>query len=212
MALIAKKISVSGRVQRVGYRRYVLEAALDLGVSGYVSNEPDGSVSVFVQGEEGEVGKFVKNIGEPSPPASVIKIAESEARTSPRVKHFKIRYGRMVEELDEGFGSMEVQFRDYRQEFRGFHDEFRDYRQEFGDYKTEFRGFAARTDENFNALGDKYGEISAKLTQILETLQRQGESFQKEFADTRRDLTRAVDNLSRLIDEYIAKLHEQPQK
>ncbi|MDG6940345.1 MAG: acylphosphatase, partial [Nitrososphaerota archaeon] len=153
MALIAKKISVSGRVQRVGYRRYVLEAALDLGVSGYVSNEPDGSVSVFVQGEEGEVGKFVKNIGEPSPPASVIKIAESEARTSPKVEHFKIRYGRMVEELDEGFGSMEVQFRDYRQEFRGFHDEFRDYRQEFrdyrqefGDYKTEFRGFAARTD------------------------------------------------------------------
>jgi acylphosphatase len=199
----AYKTKISGKVQRVGYRRFVLEAAQEIGVSGYVRNEPDGSVTVFVQGEEGLVEQFLVRIREPPPPITIKSFEVKDSKLSPKIKFFRIEFGSFGEELQEGFGSMEREFRDYRQEFRGFVGEFRDYRQEFRgfvgefrDYRQEFRGFAERTDKNFQALAEKYGEISEKLTLILETLRRESD-------ETRRELTRAVDSLTELIKHFI---------
>jgi len=206
----AFKARVSGRVQRSGYRRFVLEIAQEVGVSGYVRNELDGSVTVFVQGEEGLVEKFLERVRETPLPTAVKGFEVEAAEPNPEVRFFKIEFGSLAEELQEGFGSMEREFRDYREEFGGFVGEFRDYRQEFRDYREEFggfvgefrdyrqefRGFAERTDKNFQTLGEKYGEISEKLTQVLETLR-------KESYETRRELTRAVDALTELVKQFI---------
>jgi acylphosphatase len=43
--LKAFQVRVYGRVQRVGYRRFVLDSAQELGLSGHVKNERDGSVT-----------------------------------------------------------------------------------------------------------------------------------------------------------------------
>ena len=185
----AFKARVSGRVQRTGYRRFVLEITQEVGESGYVRNELDGSVTVFVQGEEGLVEKFLERAREPPLPTAVKGFEVEAAEPNPEVRFFKIEFGSLAEELQEGFGSMEREFRDYREEFGGFVGEFRDYRQ-------EFRGFAERTDKNFQTLGEKYGEISEKLTQVLETLR-------KESYETRRELTRAVDALTELVKQFI---------
>jgi acylphosphatase len=212
-----------GRVQRVGYRRYLLDIAQEQGLAGYVRNEKDGTVTIFVQGRAEKVANFEKMAGRPPPPAAVTQMRRVQLEPRPGLRHFGIRFGSTAEELQEGFGAMQTEFRDYRDEFRDYRtefrdyrDEFRDYRTEFKDYKKEFREFAARTDENFVSLGDKidrfaadtgknfvsleqkYGEISEKLSTILETLQ-------KESAETRREMTRAVDNLSQLVDQYIRR-------
>jgi acylphosphatase len=42
------KLIVTGRVQKVGYRRFVIEMAEALGYTGYVKNIPDGSVEVVI--------------------------------------------------------------------------------------------------------------------------------------------------------------------
>ena len=185
----AFKARVSGRVQRTGYRRFVLEITQEVGESGYVRNELDGSVTVFVQGEEGLVEKFLERVRETPLPTAVKGFEVEAAEPNSEVRFFKIEFGSLAEELQEGFGSMEREFRDYREEFGGFVGEFRDYRQ-------EFRGFAERTDKNFQTLGEKYGEISEKLTQVLETLR-------KESYETRRELTRAVDALTELVKQFI---------
>ncbi|QFU25259.1 acylphosphatase [Shewanella eurypsychrophilus] len=44
------KINVQGKVQGVCYRRFTLAKAKELGLTGYVSNCDDGSVSILVQG------------------------------------------------------------------------------------------------------------------------------------------------------------------
>ncbi|MEM0328381.1 MAG: hypothetical protein QXN53_07400 [Thermoproteota archaeon] len=36
------------------------------------------------------------------------------------LRNFRIRFGPLAEELQEGFGAMEKEFRDYRNEFRDF--------------------------------------------------------------------------------------------
>jgi acylphosphatase len=45
-------IRVQGKVQGVGYRAFVQQVAQALGVTGFVRNQPDGSVYLEAEGEE----------------------------------------------------------------------------------------------------------------------------------------------------------------
>ncbi|MDP0498816.1 MAG: acylphosphatase [Verrucomicrobiota bacterium JB022] len=53
-----------GRVQGVGFRFYTLQLAKGYAVSGYVRNEPDGTVAMEVEGEDGEVRRFLADLRE----------------------------------------------------------------------------------------------------------------------------------------------------
>jgi acylphosphatase/gas vesicle protein len=189
----AVRIRVTGRVQRVGLRRYVLDLAQDIGISGYVGNLPDGSVEIFAQGEELAISKFIEELKNAPHPVLIKNLIIKEDKLRPEVKEFSIKYGSIEEELQEGFGAMQSifieywkEFRDYRQEFRDYRQEFRDYRQEFRDYRQEFREFASRTDNNFKVLGDEL------------------RSFRQEFKDYRnefREFAKRTDNNFKLISE-----------
>jgi acylphosphatase len=50
---------VSGRVQGVSFRWYTEEQARRLGVTGWVRNEPDGSVLVHAEGDDEAVDALV---------------------------------------------------------------------------------------------------------------------------------------------------------
>ncbi len=50
--MAAYRYLVSGRVQGVGYRYFVLRAARAVGVCGFVRNLPDGRVEVVAEGRE----------------------------------------------------------------------------------------------------------------------------------------------------------------
>ncbi len=49
--MIAKRLLISGRVQGVGYRDWLVDKARELGVSGWVRNRMDGSLEALVAGE-----------------------------------------------------------------------------------------------------------------------------------------------------------------
>lgn len=102
----AYDVKVSGKVQRIGYRRFILENAQELGVSGYVRNVADGSVAIFVQGEESLVKQFLEEIKEPPRPVVVKGFEVKAAELNPKMKFFKVEFGSLAEELQEGFGSM----------------------------------------------------------------------------------------------------------
>jgi len=232
LMLKAFQVRVYGRVQRVGYRRFVLDSAQELGLSGHVKNERDGSVTVFAQGDEAILEKFIEMLKSPPPPAYVKSIDVKEAKPRPAIKYFTIRPSPLHEELQEGFGAMQSIFMDYWREFRDYRDEFRDYRNEFRsfvsefrehrnefrsfvdefrdyrnefkgfvnefrDYREEFREFARRTDENFKIIMEKYGEISEKLTTILETLTRESRETREMLNETMKLLKEALEKLSR---------------
>ncbi|MDK6500467.1 acylphosphatase [Lactobacillus gasseri] len=55
-------MKVTGLVQGVGFRWTTQMIAQDLGITGTVKNNPDGSVSIVAQGEELPLEHFIKKI------------------------------------------------------------------------------------------------------------------------------------------------------
>jgi len=198
-------VRVYGRVQRVGYRRFILDSAQELSLSGYVKNEKDGSVTIFVQGDETIIEKFIEIMKSPPPPAYVKSIDIREAKPRAAIKYFTIKPSPLHEELQEGFGAMQTifidywrEFRDYRSEFISFIDEFRDYRQEFRDFRNEFRDFRNEFRDYRNEFRDYREEFRDYRNEFR--------SFVNEFRDYREEFRefakRTDENFKTIMEKY----------
>ena len=53
-------IRVSGRVQGVGFRYSAMTAARENNISGFVRNEPDGSVYIEAEGKRDDLDRFLQ--------------------------------------------------------------------------------------------------------------------------------------------------------
>ncbi|MBT5855904.1 acylphosphatase [bacterium] len=60
MTVIQKHIRITGRVQGVFFRVSTQEKAIEIGVAGWVRNNPDGSVESLIQGCESGVNALVE--------------------------------------------------------------------------------------------------------------------------------------------------------
>ena len=52
------RIKVSGKVQNVGFRFYTIKKAKEFDISGFVMNEPDGSVYIEAEGKPADLDTF----------------------------------------------------------------------------------------------------------------------------------------------------------
>ena len=71
MALVARHVSVTGRVQGVFFRAWMQEQANALGVTGWVRNCPDGRVDSHIEGEEAAVLQLIERLRRGPPAARV---------------------------------------------------------------------------------------------------------------------------------------------
>lgn len=53
--ITALEVTISGRVQRVGYRASLQQQAQQMGVSGWCRNTPEGAVEAWLQGPRTQV-------------------------------------------------------------------------------------------------------------------------------------------------------------
>ena len=77
----AVSLIVHGRVQGVFYRDWTARTARALGLSGWVGNRTDGTVSAFVQGSESAVAQMLEQMREGPPTARVERIDVIDAET-----------------------------------------------------------------------------------------------------------------------------------
>ncbi len=73
MALQAR-LTITGRVQGVGYRDWVIGRGRRLGLTGWVRNRTDGSVEALIVGEEAAVGQMIEACRHGPPAARVDEI------------------------------------------------------------------------------------------------------------------------------------------
>jgi acylphosphatase len=62
MSQTAKHIIFKGHVQGVGFRYTTRNIASQFSVTGYVRNQPDGSVEAVIQGQEDQIQKCLEKI------------------------------------------------------------------------------------------------------------------------------------------------------
>ena len=55
-------MKITGKVQGVGFRYYVLRQAQELGIRGWVSNKPNGDVEALAQGEKEGLDHFITKV------------------------------------------------------------------------------------------------------------------------------------------------------
>jgi acylphosphatase len=74
-----KRLTISGRVQGVGYREWMVRTARDLGVSGWVRNRLGGSVEALVAGDIAAVEELSRLCRRGPRMAQVVSIEEELA-------------------------------------------------------------------------------------------------------------------------------------
>ena len=88
--IVARRYLVSGRVQGVGFRYFVQDAAVREGVSGFVRNVPDGRVEVQVEGEIEAVTRVERALSQGPPGARVDDLAVEPVPPTGRASGFRI--------------------------------------------------------------------------------------------------------------------------
>lgn len=89
-----------GRVQGVGYRGYIEGKATAHGLSGYVQNLPDGTVTFVAEGEAEDLAAFLEDAwGRGEPVIGVSDITVSVTEPTGEFTRFEARFGDRQEEL-----------------------------------------------------------------------------------------------------------------
>jgi acylphosphatase len=86
----ARRYVISGRVQGVGFRYFVLHTAREMGVIGWVRNLADGGVEVHAQGTAPQLDALESRLRE-GPRLANVRSVDMRGAASERCTDFRIR-------------------------------------------------------------------------------------------------------------------------
>jgi acylphosphatase len=87
---IAKRYTVSGRVQGVGFRFFVERCANQLGIRGYVKNTWEGTVEVYAIGDKLSLEELKRHLVEGPRSARVAHVEEADENIDRRYTRFMV--------------------------------------------------------------------------------------------------------------------------
>lgn len=85
------EVKASGRVQGVSFRAWTQEQARDLGLRGWVRNEPGGEVTGCLAGDAARVDQMLERMRSGPPASEVRDLAVQEAPGAEVPEGFEIR-------------------------------------------------------------------------------------------------------------------------
>jgi acylphosphatase len=88
---VARRYLIAGRVQGVGFRWFVHDAAAREGVHGWVRNLADGSVEVVAEGDVASVDRLDAAVRRGPSAARVERVGVEELAPAGRTTGFEIR-------------------------------------------------------------------------------------------------------------------------
>ncbi len=89
---IRKAITVSGRVQGVGFRFFTQQTAINLRITGWVKNQSDGTVTMEVQGTSEQIGALISRLKQGNGYSKVTHVDIKDLEVEKGENKFGIRY------------------------------------------------------------------------------------------------------------------------
>jgi acylphosphatase len=88
---LARRFVISGRVQRIGFRAFAYDHAVNEGISGYARNLPDGRVEVMAEGDSEAMLRFERALRQGPITARVDEVEVDELPPAGRASYFTIK-------------------------------------------------------------------------------------------------------------------------
>ena len=88
---VARRFTISGRVQGVGFRFFTEAAAAREGLHGWVRNAPDGRVEIAAEGDAEALDRFERHVRHGPPGARVDSVEVDHTVPDGRDTGFSIR-------------------------------------------------------------------------------------------------------------------------
>ncbi len=169
---------VSGNVQKVGYRKRIIDIARAFGLKGMIENLDDGRVRIIAEGDEEKLQWFENAIEIKN---TIIQVSFVEKAYSPTGGEFA-KFGKLVDEgetdsrLDKGIEVMNAMLVAIKE------------------VNTTL------VDMNSN-LGGKMGDLSCKMDEVNENLGGKIDNLSGKMDEVNENLGGKIDNLSGKMDE-----------
>ncbi len=90
--MVQCEITISGRVQGVGFRYFVRKKAIEIGIAGWVKNSRSGGVEVIAEGETAKIEVFIDWLKIGPSLGRVDKVIVNRFERTNNYKGFEIRY------------------------------------------------------------------------------------------------------------------------
>jgi acylphosphatase len=90
--ILQYEITVTGRVQGVGYRYFAVQKANEMGITGWVKNSVDGGVIIVAQGIEEEIETFIDYLYIGPTRSRVVQISKVKFNTLSNFDNFSVKY------------------------------------------------------------------------------------------------------------------------
>lgn len=88
--MVAYKIKIYGKVQKVGFRKFLFAHSFDLNIKGYVKNEEDGSVFVYAMSDTEENLQSFITLCKKGPDRAEVKFVEVEKAEVKDFERFEV--------------------------------------------------------------------------------------------------------------------------
>ncbi|MFZ5898811.1 MAG: acylphosphatase [Bacillota bacterium] len=89
MSRMIAEVRITGKVQGVYFRWATQQEAQKHGLTGWVRNNPDGSVSALFEGEQGQIAEMIKWCHSGPPAARVDKVEATYKPAEDHEPHYK---------------------------------------------------------------------------------------------------------------------------
>jgi len=166
------KLTIKGRVQKVGYRNLVDEVAFNLNVRGYAKNLDDKTVEIVAEHEDKNVlGRFIEMIKIEEYPIKVTDIKTEEIQPK-GYKEFEVIEGALEIENRESLEAGATYMRKLAGEMKLMRKELGekiDRTNENTNKTNETLGsFSNATMDRFDTVDTKYGKISETMREFVD--------------------------------------------
>ncbi|MDD5590043.1 MAG: acylphosphatase [Candidatus Portnoybacteria bacterium] len=85
-------LKIYGRVQGVNFRYFIFERAKEIGLTGWVKNEDDGSVLILAEGSEESLKKLIEYCQSGPQFATIDRVEVKWKKTTSGFDDFVIKY------------------------------------------------------------------------------------------------------------------------